>query len=311
MLPIPHKSCESVLVLGGSGFIGSHLFQHLINAGAFASVQTAGSGVSKLYRPNQPRPVSGVVDRALLDQCLEPGMVFWAIGGASVAGSIHNSEADYERSIPPLEALLSKMAQDWQKSRLVFLSSAAIYGLSGSCATKTDSSLLPISPYGQHKLISEQLILASHAHREGRCTIVRPFSVYGPGLNRQLFWDALGKVRRNNFDFFGSGQELRDWVYVGDLVKLLTDIAIFPERFPKILNAGSGHGISVEATLNILFQTLKLAENPVFAGLAKAGDPDRLVADAEDQSEFSSYFVTPLETGLRHYVDWYTGIPKP
>lgn len=301
----------SALVLGGNGFIGRHLLQHLLGCGEFTSVQTAGSCVSMLHAVNQPQPVAGEVNRALLNQCLEPEVVYWAIGGASVAGSIQNREADYQRSIPPLEALLDKLAQDWQKTRLVYLSSAAIYGLSGSRATNTLTSLQPISPYGQHKLISEQLILESHAHQESRCFVVRPFSVYGPGLNRQLFWDALEKTRRNNFDFFGSGQELRDWVYVEDLVKLMADIAIFPERFPKILNAGSGRGISIESTLGQLFRTLHLEGMPRFAGITKAGDPNQLVADADEQQQFSDYFVTPLETGLRHYVAWYSGIHKP
>jgi UDP-glucose 4-epimerase len=54
-----------------------------------------------------------------------------------------------------------------------------------------------------------------------RSVILRPFSVYGPGLRKQLLWDAMQKADRGAFEFFGSGRELRDWVYVSDLVECL------------------------------------------------------------------------------------------
>lgn len=290
----------SALVLGGNGFIGHHLVDELTaRYEIFVDVQTAG-------RIQEGR----AINIALLEECREPDIVYWAAGSASVASSLQDPKQDYSLNIPPLKAVLEQLESRWQQTRLVFLSSAAVYGLSGSNATSTVSSLRPISPYGKHKVLSEQMIQASNAGQKGRCHIIRPFSVYGPGLKRQLFWDALEKIRRNNFDFFGSGQEFRDWVYVDDLLKLMADIAIFPERFPTTLNAGSGQGISIESTLGQLFKTLYLEETPIFSGLVKTGDPDQLVADADEQQQFSDYFVTPLEAGLRHYVAWYSGIHK-
>lgn len=291
----------SALVLGGSGFIGHHLVDELTaRHELFADVQAAG-------RIRDGR----IITIDLLEECREPDIVYWAAGSASVAASLHDPKHDYSLNIPPLQAVLEQLESRWQRTRLVFLSSAAVYGLTGSNATPTSSALQPISPYGKHKMLSEQMIQASSAGQNGRCHIVRPFSVYGPGLKRQLFWDALEKIRLKNFDFFGSGQEFRDWVYVDDLVKLMADIAIFPERFATTLNAGSGRGISVESTLGQLFEALHLEEKPKFSGLAKAGDPDQLVADADEQQQFSDYFKTPLETGLRHYVAWYSGIHQP
>lgn len=291
----------SALVLGGTGFIGHHLVDELTaRHELFADVQATGR-----IRDGH------AINIDLLEECREPDVVYWAAGSASVAASLQDPKQDYSLNIPPLKAVLEQLESRWQRTRLVFLSSAAVYGLSGSNATSTASSLQPISPYGKHKVLSEQMIQASNAGQNGRCHIIRPFSVYGPGLNRQLFWDALEKIRGKNFDFFGSGQEFRDWVYVDDLVKLMADVAIFPERFPKTLNAGSGQGISIESTLGQLFKTLQSGEKPRFSGLAKAGDPDQLVADADEQQQYSDYFVTSLETGLRHYVAWYSGIHKP
>src|SRR5205085_5087889 len=66
--------------------------------------------------------------------------------------------------------------------------------------------------------------------------------VYGPGLRKQLFWDAARKATHGEFDFFGSGEELRDWVYVEDLARLLADLGAAPREFPRLSNVGTEIG---------------------------------------------------------------------
>lgn len=308
--PAPNQTSKSVLVLGGSGFICSRLIAGLLDNNYFDVIDVAGRGAGKLMVAGRGKTVDGSISRQLLEQFSAPDIVVWTAGSASVGASIADPQHDFDNSIPPLDDLISLLVSSWTKTRLVFLSSAAVYGASLSTATATQTNLLPVSPYGQHKLLSERKILSARADLKNRSHIVRPFSVYGPGLRRQLFWDAAAKCKRNDFVFLGGGQELRDWVYVDDFVELIIDIAIQPTDFPRLLNAGSGYGISVEQAIRTLYKAMDINQLPEFSGQLRAGDPDKLVADADEQKAFSRYFVTPLETGLRHYVDWYSGIHK-
>lgn len=307
--PVPRKT--SVLILGGSGFICRHLIAGLLDNNYFDAIDVGGRGAGKLLASGLRKTEDGSITKKLLQRLTAPDIVVWAAGSASVGASVTNPQHDFDNSIPPLDDLISLLVSNWTYTRLVFLSSAAVYGASGSTSTATQSKLLPVSPYGQHKLLSEHKILSAKAGLQDRSHIVRPFSVYGPGLRRQLFWDAATKGKLKDFVFLGGGQELRDWVYVEDLVKLIIDIAIRPSDFPRVLNAGSGHGISVERAIKALFNAMYIDDPPEFSGQSRAGDPDQLVADADEQQQFSDYFVTPLETGLRQYVAWYSGIHKP
>ena len=230
---------------------------------------------------------------------------FFLAGSASVGISIENPAFDFKLSIPPLVDLLNKLRTSWKGTRLVYISSAAVYGATASLSTSVHSALQPLSPYGLHKKFSEELIFFDQTRNRLDAIIVRPFSVYGPGLKKQLLWDALNKAELGEYCFFGTGQEMRDWVFVDDLVSLLVDIALYSDHFPSILNVGTGTAISVKNILCKLYLANDIEQVPLFMNMDKAGDPCNLIANAIEQEAYRNYFNTPLEKGLKCYVDWY------
>lgn len=301
---VRHRSNTAIhaLVLGGGGFIGSHLLRRLESHAGYARVEIAGTPARGMQGARGW--MSGDIDAGLLASCAVPDVVFWAIGGASVGKSVSDPQEDFRRSIPPLVALLDRLSMAWRGARLVFLSSAAVYGAAGTDATPVTAPLMPVSPYGRHKAESERMIQQADSGT-GRHRIVRPFSVYGPGLQRQLFWDALQRAARGDLRFAGTGDELRDWLHVDDLASMLADVGAGTCDLPAVSNAGTGRGTRVAEALALLLSFLPSQPVPTFDGNVRAGDPLQLVADPGSLGPGARYFVTPLHEGLAQYVRWF------
>src|SRR6202012_4896575 len=114
---------------------------------------------------------------------------------------------------------------------LIVASSAAVYGAQHAGPIAEQDALVPMSPYGQHKLMMEQLC-RSYAMTFGiRSTVVRLFSVYGASLRKQLLWDVCSRLHRGERSLMlgGTGREIRDWIHVRDVVRLLNRIGDLPQ----------------------------------------------------------------------------------
>lgn len=294
---------KKILVLGAGGFIGSHLVAALRNTEN--KIQVAGNNLVPLAG-DTIECLSGELNSDLYQKCAKPDLIFHLAGGASVASSLHNPKHDFAKTLPNLSALLDKMQTDWPQARLIYLSSAAVYGENASASTSIQCSLNPISPYGLHKQLAEEMILFYYRRFQLSAQIVRPFSVYGEGLRRQLLWDALKKAQRGEFCYFGSGNQQRDWVYIGDLIDFL--LSLMTQNVNKqnqLLNAGTGKGITVKQILTMLLKIAKYPRPPEFSSIGKPGDPDNLVACSQEQIAYPQLKHTSLQQGLERYVAWF------
>src|SRR4029077_3015521 len=106
----------------------------------------------------------------------------------------------------------------------------------------------PVSPYGEHKLMMEQLCRSYGITFGLRSTVVRLFSVYGPQLRKQLLWDICSRLQQGEQTLVlgGTGAEVRNWTDVREVPSLLAMFSELPQREPyRIINGGSGHGTSV------------------------------------------------------------------
>jgi UDP-glucose 4-epimerase len=299
-----------VLVTGGAGFIGSHLVRrlvalrsHVISLGGNRDERPLAEGAHYIFG-NLSRDTLETVD-------FVPETIFHLAGGASVSVSLLNPPEDFLKTVFSTVVLLDFLRSQWPQARMVFISSAAIYGAAPHKKAHHDLACQPISPYGVHKKQVESLLLDHARMYQTRSVIVRPFSVYGPGLRKQLLWDAMQKATRGVFEFSGSGREARDWVYVADLVECLLRVSSCAGNDVPVFNAGTCRGISVRRVLTELFSVAGFDREPVFPGGSREGDPDRLVADDSAEESLGPLFVTPLREGLTAYVDWYRAAERP
>jgi UDP-glucose 4-epimerase len=196
-------------------------------------------------------------------------------------------------------------------ARLFFASSAAVYG-TAPAPQREDATPAPVSDYGWHKLMGEQ-VLASARQKGLVCCAVRFFSLFGPGLRKQVLWDTYWRARSSPgaLELSGSGAERRDLLYVDDAVTLLRRLIATEGELPPVVNGGAGHGTSI-GTLMALWSEIAFSGRPIrFTGAVRATDPSALVADVGLATSLGFKPSVPLEEGFRRTAEWLQATVAP
>jgi len=187
----------------------------------------------------------------------EVDAVVHCAGAGDVAFSSAHPLESFARTVSTTADVLELMRLRLPHAALVLVSSAAVYGDTAGGPISEEHPVAPISAYGVHKQMAEQLSACYARMYALRVSVLRLFSIYGPGLRKQLLWDACNKLTRGTLSFAGTGAELRDWLHVSDAValvaKVLQDAAAEPYR---LLNGGTGAGASVSQVLQELAAAL-------------------------------------------------------
>jgi UDP-glucose 4-epimerase len=139
--------------------------------------------------------------------------------------------------------------------------------------------------------------------------VLRLFSVYGSWLKKQLLWDICSKLASGarQLELGGTGEELRDWTDVRDVVRVLEmsmNLAIEANTMP-VINVGTGQATRVR---EIAAQVLKSWPTPArveFNGRSRPGDPFSLVADSSALNTMGFEWSIPVDRGIYDYVQWY------
>lgn len=301
-----------VLVCGAAGFMGRHVCQELFCRG----IDTIGLGRGSLSEQGQRHLglSSWLCAEVSLDslhaalQGQEPAAIIHCAGTGSV-GAVYEAPYDsYIRSVGSTAAILEYVrTRCQQRTRVVFVSSSAVYGSQADADSTESTRCQPVSPYGFLKLAGEDLCRAYSQSFGVRVAVIRPFSVYGNGLRKQLLWDAMNKLIANEYSFLGTGLELRDWIHVDDVSKLLCDVATDASLSDFDVFNASHSQRSVHDILELLALTADQPQlQPFFTGAAHTGNPQRLTGSSEHARKVLGW--TPsvaLEQGLSAYVHWF------
>lgn len=276
-------------VIGGAGFLGRHLVARLLRDGWRVGVIDPIEPAAEVTHARGR--VTSETLAVLSSRLGAPTHVFHLGGGGSVGIAAADPALDRALAVESTELVVGSLSS----ARLVLVSSAAVYGETHEGPIREQAACAPISVYGRHKLEAEQRA-AGHA-------VVRLFSVYGPGLRKQLLWDACEKLRRGEASFGGTGAELRDWLHVDDAIDLLVTVAALEE--PLIVNGGTGVPTAVATALGQLRSHLGVATPLEFSGETRPGDPQALVADTARARALGWAARVPLADGLAEYARWY------
>ncbi len=305
----------TVWITGAHGFIGRYLARRVaatggrvagIGHGAWPEAEAAQWGLSFW--------LNGEISASNLGQMKQvlgpPDQVFHLAGGASVGAAIAHPHEDFTRTVVSTAELLEWLRQNAPAARVVAVSSAAVYGSAHTGAIAEEATLSPFSPYGAHKRMMEELCRSYASNFGLRLALPRLFSVYGPGLKKQLLWDLCGKIAAGGpVELGGSGNELRDWIDVRDVVQGLERVCDLADVGAPVINLAAGVATSVRdiAALVSACWTRPGAFAPTvsFSGRSRPGDPFSLVADVTRMHACGIVNRIPVTQGVADYVAWY------
>jgi UDP-glucose 4-epimerase len=308
MIPPPRGSAVA-FVTGAAGFLGGAVASAFAKAGwrvaGFDQFPTAADGFAHWS--------TGDVQRDALARAAEdfgaPEVVFHAAGGSSVGASIADPEADFARTVGSIRETLAFLRSQAPGARLIYPSSAAVYGAASAGPLPETAPLQPISPYGRHKLEAEAEIAAASAGFGLDAVILRFFSLYGPGLKKQLLWDLASRLAGGprRLELSGAGDEARDFLFVDDAVALVGLAGgLAPGPASRTLNGGRGEAISVRRAAETLARALGSDAAIAFSGGTRAGDPAELVADISRARALGFAPAVSFEDGVRTFARWFT-----
>ncbi|MDD5611459.1 MAG: NAD(P)-dependent oxidoreductase [Gallionella sp.] len=300
---------RTALVTGAYGFVGRYVARQMAAEGW----RVVGVGHGSWTRAEWQR--WGLAEWHEADVTLDtlvryggkPEVIMHCAGSGAVSFSLIQPYQDFSRTVVSATEVLEFIRLHVPAARMVYPSSAGVYGASERLPIVESQPLAPASPYGMHKLMAEEMCQSYARHFGLAVTVVRLFSVYGIGLRKQLLWDACTKISVGEKLFFGSGTEIRDWLHVSDAAKLLSIAAQHASADCTVVNGGSGQGVGVREILSELFAAFGSGDRPEFSGNARAGDPVNYLADISRACNWGWQPQIEWREGVHEYAQWYRG----
>lgn len=297
------------LVLGGNGFIGSHLVDKLLAEGYRVRVFDK-------YEEHYRKPLAAVDyrygdfgNRGLLMEALtDINFVFHLISTTLPKTSNDDPAFDVQSNIVETLFLLEQCITRKIK-KIIFLSSGGtIYGKPATLPIPENSPTDPECSYGISKLTIEKY-LALFNHLYGlEYTILRPSNVYGIRQNPEGIQGAisvfLGKVARGApILIWGDGKVVRDYVYIDDLVEAVIKAAKLKTQ-DRIFNIGSGKGVSLNEIIEVISQVTNRDKRVEYHAKRTFDVPEIYLDVSRAHQQLKWAATTTLEDGIKRTWDF-------
>ena len=273
---------KKILVTGGAGFIGSNTVKLLCDYGHSVKViDDLSFGYEKFVDKRAKFYKASIVDEKILEKALEGVDVVMHFAAFSIIKFSFDNPLSYiENNVINGVKLLESMRNAGVK-KIIFSSSASVYGEPKEIPVKEDQIKKPMQPYGASKLAFES-ILNAYYHSFGIESVsLRYFNAYGPHDEQKPPTRAVplwikGALAGKPVKLYWGGKQFRDYVFVKDIAE--AHIAVMDLPGCNIFNIGSGSGVIMRDVLEEIVKITGKKLEIIDQG-ERPGDPMKLVAD--------------------------------
>ena len=295
-----HPLIEHAIVTGACGFLGQALVRSLVRQGTdvIAIDRDSADLPCEFVKADLERPF-------VLDEFLTPASTLFHLAAhASVAGSVRDPRLDFNTNVAAFLEVLESVRK--AGAGLVFPSSSAVFCPDQELPHRENAHKSPSSPYAAAKLACEGYCAAYHKCYGLDVKVARLFNVYGVGMRRFAIYDFYQKIRRDSasLEILGDGFQVRDYLYIDDLVEGLAVIATRGQS-GEDYNLSSGVPTT---SLDLARQVAAIMGCPdieiTFKGASFPGDVPRWYADIDKVQGLGFSPTIPLIKGLELTIDW-------
>ena len=325
----------TILVTGGAGYIGSHVAHALVDAGEqVVVVDDLSTGIAHPIPANTPLVVGNCGDAELVDEVLSRHNVTTVMhfaGSILVSESFENPLRYHQNNVVNTRALIESAIRH-DVTQFIFASTAAIYGQLSQMPVTEDAPTRPLSPYGQSKLVCEQMLHDATVSNGLKFVALRYFNVAGadPQMRTgQLAPAATHVIRRAiqtaiglrpQMEVYGTdyatpdGTCLRDYIDISDAARAHLDaLRYLRAGGPSVtLNCGSGRGSSVYEVVQSV-KRVSGVDFRVSLGPRRAGDPASVIASPARARAVLGWKaqIADLDEIVRHAMAWEMKLKTP
>jgi UDP-glucose 4-epimerase len=253
-----------ILVTGGAGFVGSAVTRRLVDAGARVTVlDDLFTGKADAIPTGATLIQGSVTDADLVKELVADHSLVLHLAARNIIASTANPLDDFATNIGgTLNVLLAARAS--KPDRVVYSSSASVYGNPRSIPINEDDPVRTLSPYAVSKLGGENYCTAFSESYGVRVTTVRYSNVYGPGQRPDNPYS--GVVSKFMVDAYsgrpigvhGDGEQTRDYTYIDDAVEATLLAAVHPRAEGEVFNVGTGIETSVNRLAALIGEALEV-----------------------------------------------------
>lgn len=298
---------KNILVTGGAGFIGSHLVEKLVNVG---STVTAIDNLSSGKISNLSDVINEIsfykMDIRSYEDIKEivkkQDVIFHIAANASVPYSVEHPDYDFETNTIGTFNIL-RAAAEANLEKVVYASSAAVYGEPKYVPINEEHPLNPISPYGASKLAGEKIGFAFKETYGVNFVAIRIFNTYGPKQPRYVMYDFFKKLKNKPeiLSVLGSGNQIRDYCYIDDMIDAFRIVA---EKGDSIYNAAGGQSTFIRDLAEYMVSKISPKTKIEYGEESWKGDIEILRADISRLERLGFKTKYSLEEGLNKFITW-------
>lgn len=297
-----------IVVTGGAGFIGSHIAEELKDENEVVVIDNLYTGKEE----NVPEGVSLVrADirdyEAIAELISSADYVFHEAAQVSVVESVENPVFTEEVNVLGTLNILRALLEGHGK--IVFASSAAVYGDNPNLPLKEIERPKPLSPYGVSKLSAEHYLRVFHELYGIPVVSLRYFNVFGPRQGANQYAGVISifinrALKGEPLVIFGDGKQTRDFIYVKDVVRANILAAESSRADGGVFNVATGKSTSIiELAMKVIGITG--SSSSVLFEKPRPGDIKHSLADISEIKRLGFEPEWSLEEGLKKTVEWY------